>query len=399
MPDRQRLWSIPVVAGLLALAALSLGTVEAHAQDAASFTVRDVHVDVTADNVSLARQQAFAKGQRDAFDQLMQRFTTPEDAAHLPQLSDTDIEDLVLDVGVDQEKRSSVRYIATLSVRFKPDGVRRLLHDANIATVEWRGRPPAVLPVLKTDNGPILWEANNPWREAWKGPGAQGLVPLLVPAPPPAAQMSDDALQAATAGPDTLNAFAARYNTQDVLVLTGVIGKTDDGRVTFDVTIAGVGSLAASIAGTKSWQGDAGETLDSLLHRAVVDVTAAINTAFKSDSLVPAGDITSLSVIAPIDGLKGWTQMREKLARTPVIRSYEVGAISQTSASLVLHYAGQQQQLESMLVQNGLVLSWAEDHWLLQIAIANPQNGSVAPAQSNTPDAAAAAPSPAPANP
>ncbi len=136
MPDRQRQWGIPaIVVGLLMLAALSLGTRPAAAQDAASFTVRDVQVDVTADNVNVARQQAFAKGQRDAFDRLMQRFTTSEDAAHIPQLSDTELEDLVLDVGVDQEKRSTVRYIATLSVRFKIDGVHKLLHDANIATV------------------------------------------------------------------------------------------------------------------------------------------------------------------------------------------------------------------------------------------------------------------------
>jgi hypothetical protein len=394
MPDRQRLWGFPVLSGLMLLAALLLGAAPVYAQDAASFTVHDVRVDVTADNVNLARQQAFAKGQRDALDQLVQRFTTPEAAAHLPQLTDTQVEDLVLDVGVDQEKRSNVRYIATLSVRFKSDGIRQLLRDANVAMVEWRGRPVAVLPVLKTDNGPLLWEAVNPWRDAWKSSAAQGLVPLVVPQPPSAAQASEDALQAATAGPDTLNAFAARYNTQDVLVVIGVVGKTDDGHATLDVTVNGIGALAATVAGTKNWLGGDNETVDSVMHRAVIDIAAAVNAAYKADATVPAGDATTLSVMAPIDGLPGWTQMREKLARTPAVRSYEVGAISQSSASLVLHYVGQQQQLESMLVQNGLVLSWADDHWVLQVAIAKP-TGTAASARTQpaaAPDAASQAP-------
>jgi hypothetical protein len=348
----------------------------AWAQDADSFTVHDVEVDVTAENVSVAQKQAFAKGQRDAFDRLIQRFTTADEATHLPAVSPDDLDNLVLDVGVDQEKRSNVRYIATLSVRFKSEAIRKLLHDAGIAYTEWRGKPMLVLPVLKTDGGPLLWEPGNAWRNAWNGGAAQGLVPLVVPKPPPSGQAPDDALQAATAGPDILAAFAARFDTQDLLVVTGVIGKTDDGRATFDVVLAGAGPLASSVAGSRSWQGEAGESLESLLHRAVVDLAATINEAYKRDNMLPAGDAESLSVMVPVGGLADWTQLRDRLTRTPAVRGWEVGAMSQTSASLVLHFVGAQQQLEAALVQNGLVLSWADDHWVLQTAQAKPAEKS-----------------------
>jgi hypothetical protein len=322
MPDRRRKLSgarraTGAIVGLALGLALGLGTAAcpALADEADSFTVRDVQVDVTAENVNVARQQAFAKGQRDALDRLVQRFTTPDEAARLPVASDADLDDMVLDVGVDQEKRSTVRYIATLSVRFKPDAVRRMLKAAGVSFVEWRGPPMAILPVLKTDSGPILWENPNPWRDAWKSSAAQGLVPLVVPAPPPAGQAPDDALQAATAGPDILAA---------------------------------------------------------LMRRAVGEIAAAVNTAYKTDNAVPAGEASSLSVMVPLGGLSDWTALREKLTRTPAVRGWEVGAISRTSASLVLHYVGDQQQLEAALVQNGLVLSWAEDHWLLQVALTKP---------------------------
>jgi len=377
MPHRRRFWGAATrFAGVLLVAPLLLAARPASAQTgegaADSFTVRDVQVDVTADNVNLARQQAFAQGQRQAFDRLMQRFTVPDEAAHLPEIGDAELDDLVLDVGVDQEKRSSVRYLATLSVRFKPDAVRRLLRTAGIAYVEWRGRPVIVLPVLKTENGPILWEAANPWRDAWNSAAAQGLVPLLVPPPPPAGQFPDDALQAATAGPDVIAAFAARFGAADLLVATGVIGRGDDGRATFDVALAGEGPLGGAISGTRNWQGETGEAIETVMRRAVAAIAAAINDAYKNDNMVPAGEATSLAVMVPLDGLAAWTTLRERLTRTTAVRGWEVGALSQTSASLVLHYVGQQPQLEAALVQNGLVLSWAEDHWILQTAQAKP---------------------------
>jgi len=377
MPLRRRF----SLAASLSTALLTVGFLAgvvptARAQDDDGYTVHDVQVDVTAENVNVARQQAFAKGQRDAFDALILRFTTPEEAAHVPAVSPDRLDNLVLDVGVDQEKRSTVRYIATLSVRFKPDEIRKLLHDAGIAYTEWRGRPMVVLPVLKTDNGPLLWEPGNGWRNAWMGGAAQGLVPIEVPKPVPSAQAPDDALQAATAGPDTLSAFAARFKTQDLLVVAGVIGRTDDGLPTFDATLSGTGPLGSAMAGTRNWQAQSGETLEALLRRAVGEIAAAINDTYKRDNMMPAGETESLSVLVPVAGLADWAQLRAKLTRTTAIRAWEIGALSQTSASLVLHYVGAQEQLEAALVQNGLVLSWAEDHWLLQTQQARPAEKS-----------------------
>src|SRR5579871_5568079 len=102
MPHRRPIWgAAATVAGAFALAFIALRGAPAVAQEADSYTVRDVEVDVTADNVNVARQQAFAKGQRDAFTRLVARFTVPEEAAHLPDVSDAELDDLVLDVGVD----------------------------------------------------------------------------------------------------------------------------------------------------------------------------------------------------------------------------------------------------------------------------------------------------------
>ncbi len=371
MPHLRAIWAIAVASIL----ALSLPVRVALAQETDAFLVRDLQVDVTAENVNLARDQAFAQAQRAALGELLQRLTAQADWTRLPQVSDAQLDDLVLDVGVDQEKRSEVRYIATLSVRFKPEPVEALLREANIPYGEWRGRPVIVLPVLKTETGPLLWEKVNPWRDAWQSAAAQGLVPLIVPAPPKPGTGLDDALQAATAAPEQIDAFAKRYETQDLLILTASATTGADGKVALDVAIAGAGPLAASVSGARQVQGESGEAATNVMRRAVIEIAAAVNDAYKAGNLLSFAAGDQISVIVPLGGFADWIALREKLARSIPVRAWEVASISQKSASLVLHYVGDQKQLETVFVQNGLVLSWAEDHWLLQNVVAKPGAG------------------------
>ena len=79
--------------------------------------------------------------------------------------------------------------------------------------------------------------------------------------------------------------------------------------------------------------------------------------------------------MVPLSGLDDWLAIRDRLTRSTPVRTYEVAAISKAEAALVLHYVGEQQQLESVFQQNGLVLSWASDHWILQSIVPKPNTG------------------------
>ncbi|MDR3438445.1 DUF2066 domain-containing protein [Telmatospirillum sp.] len=345
------------------------------AQSVDPFTVRNVQVDISADNVSVARDRALADGQRQALDLLLQRLTAPADWSRLPKLSGSDIDNAVLDVGIDHEKRSTVRYLATLSVRFKPDAIRRLLRGANIAYAEWRGRPVAVLPVFQADGTPQLSEPANPWREAWRGGAAQGIVPMIVPT----AEQLDGvttAQQAASAGPEVLAAVAQRFNTQDVLVAVATQQRLDGGKVKVDVVLTGTGPIGGGLAGTRSYDGQAGETLDMVLRRAVEDVAKTANDNWKGGNLLQFDHQASLAVMVPISGFEDWLAVRDRLTRSTPVRSYEVAAISRSEAALVLHYVGEQPQLEQVFAQNGLALSWASDHWILQTSAGRSNAGA-----------------------
>ncbi len=364
--------SCTVVLALLFALFLSL---PARAQIADPFTVHNVQVDVRADNVNLARDRALLEGQRDAYQTLLQRLTATVDWGRLPKISDSELEDVVLDVGIDQEKRSTVRYLATLSVRFKPDAIRKLLRSANIAYAEWRGRPVAVLPILLAEDGTLSGDGANPWRDAWKSGAAQGVVPL-VPVALDQADGTVSAAQAAAGGPEVLAALGQRYNTQDLVIAVGQPQRLEGGKAKLDVTLFGSGPVGGLLNGTRSYAGEVGETMDLLLRRAVEDIAKTANDAWKGGNLLQYDRSASLAVLAPIGGFEDWLALRDKLTRSTPVRAYEVAALSRSEAALVLHYVGDQQQLEAIFMQNGLVLSWAEDHWLLQNAVARPGAGA-----------------------
>lgn len=373
--------SLALRAGLAAFAlfcALSLSGNKALAQSVDLFSQRDIQVDIQGGNIAQARDQAILQAQRQGYQQLMQRLTATADWPRIPKLSDTELQDAVLDVGVDREKHSTVRYLASLSVRFKPEAIRRILRSANIAYAEWRGHPVAVLPVYMADTGPLLFEQNNPWRDAWKSPASQGLVPLVVPSLTPADQADPafTAAAAALAAPETLTAFAQKMATQDVLVAVAQPKPLEGNKVRLDLTLTGQGPIAGPLTGTSSIEGQPGESFDQVMRRAVENIARGVNDGWKSANLLQFDHPADIQVIVPLTGgLAEWTQIRDKLVRVTPVRGYDIQSLSQGQVQVLLHTVGEQSQLEQGLTQNGLVLSWAEDHWQLQNVQAAPASG------------------------
>lgn len=328
------------------------------------FLVRNLVQDIHDSNLVQARNQALLLGQREAYQILMQRVTAQNDWPRIPKMDDAEIQDLVLDVGIDQEKQGPGRLIATLSVRFKSDGVRKLLRGAGIAYAEWRGRPLMVLPVWQTEAGAVYAEGANPWRDLWATGTPEGLVALSVPSPAAIGGLTGQALAAET--PDQLSELVSRLNTSDVLVVAAAPGKGDNGQLKLDLTITGQGALASRLSGQRGYGGDVGETQEQLLLRAANELARNLDDEWKAGNLLQYDKQGTLTAMAPLGGFEDWLTLRERLGRATAVRSFDLAALSKTEAALVLHYVGEQSQLESMLMQNGLVLTWEDEHWALR---------------------------------
>ena len=359
------------LAGMLLLILASLATSPTWAEPVDPYSVRGVTVDISAPNAGMARDQALAQGQRQALDVVLRRMTVASDWPRLPKLTDAQLSTLVLDIGIDQEKHSAVRYLASLSVRFKADGLRALLRGAGLPYADWRGRPVAVLPLLRTPEGgdPFPWDSANPWSDAWKSPAAQALVPLIVPsgsAPSPEPALASAALTSATS--EQLASLAQRFGTGDLVVAVAQPVKLPNNSTRLDVTISATGPLASSLVGPRSLTAEPNETLEALTRRMVAQLAHQIEETYKTPgNLLQFDHNDTVRVLAALPGgLSDWLNLRDKLTRIGAIRSYEITALSRGEASLLLHFLGDATQLQAALAQTGWSLTWAEDHWILQ---------------------------------
>ena len=154
---------------ICALAVYALiGAGNASAAEDEVFEVRNIAVDVKAETAAEARAQALREAEQKAFKTMLARLTLRQDRQNLPTLSRTDIAGYVRDFSVAQEKASSVRYIARLNYRFKPEPIRELLRAYNVPFAETSSKPMLVLPVFENAASAVLWDEPNPWRLAWQ---------------------------------------------------------------------------------------------------------------------------------------------------------------------------------------------------------------------------------------
>ena len=137
MSDRLRL--SPLAPALAFLASLALAATAVRAQSISPidvFTVRNVAVDVTARTAAAARERALKDGQTRALLRLLERLVSRSALDRLPTIDQATANFLVRDFEIANEKTSSVRYLATLTYRFKRSEVRALLRREDIPFAE-----------------------------------------------------------------------------------------------------------------------------------------------------------------------------------------------------------------------------------------------------------------------
>jgi len=90
------------------------------------FTVRGIAVDVTAETAAAAREKAHAEGHVKAMEKLLARLLPRDEQALLRKLEAREVLTYVQDFQVEDERTSDVRYLASLTFRFKPEPIRAL---------------------------------------------------------------------------------------------------------------------------------------------------------------------------------------------------------------------------------------------------------------------------------
>lgn len=322
------------------------------------FTVRGIAVDITAQNAAAARDMAILEGQRKAFAELYKRMAVEVGSKPAPRLSDADLGRLVRGFEIDEERSSAVRYVASLTVSFRPQAVRQLMGSSGTRFSEVRSKPIVVLPITEVGGKPVLWQERTPWREAWEArdPSA-GMVPVVVP-PGELGDIADigprEAMEGAR-GP--IGAIAGRYNAGDVIVAEfkpapegAKAGGGAQVLLTRYVPDGTVHTQTVDIPGKK------GASAADLAARSVGAVAAALEGAWKQATGSAAGGENRLRVSVPIARLEDLLEIRRRLAQVSTVSKTDAATIGRGNAELALSFLGDVEQLRLALAQKDLNL-------------------------------------------
>lgn len=351
--------------GVLSLILMGLSTPSVSASDV--FNVNNVTVDVKADTATDARRLALAEAERKAFYILVRRLTLSIDEERIPEFSPQEIAAYVRDFSVAEEKSSSVRYIARLNYRFKPDDVRGLLRAYNVPFAETPSRPVVVVAVYEVGASAELWGEPNPWRDAWEALDSRnGLVPIIVPLGDLTDISAIGALEALAGDQIRLEAIASRYNAASAIVAHNnlTINPTSGAQVA-TVTLIRPDDPIPLEAQTVAYEQRPGEDMAVFLDRVAHANHQRIENLWKERNLILQDDAGVVAITVPITGLEDWLAVKKQLSAVGIIRQTEVVLISRDQVRLNLFYVGGLEQLNTALEQNNLSLLQEAGDWIV----------------------------------
>lgn len=362
--------AVPYASTLVAfIAFLSLAGV-ATAQDSNPvFTITDVAVDETAASASDARDVALATGQRRAVQRVFRRLIVRADARLLPQPKDDDIASLVQNIELSDEKTSATRYLATMTVAFKPDLVRNYLRAAGLQFSETVSRPRLVLPVFEAAGAINLWDPPNAWREAWEARSVSSdtVVPLVLPEGDLRDIGSIGPIQALAAETRPIQSIAARYRVRDILVAHAtLVQDLAANRPLVHVSLRHIGPSSGAVT-IETFTGESRARVGALLAEAVQRTVERFEDDWKRDNYLRFDEPVRLSASFSLGTLSDWLEMRRRLGGAAVIQRVELASITRSDAQVVIHYLGGPEQLGLALAQRDIELVQEDGFWMLRL--------------------------------
>jgi len=346
------------------------------------YTVSGVKVDVSADNATNARERAFAEAQAKAWVEFRRRVAPGEAEV---RASADEIARVVQGITVDDERITPTRYIASLTVRFRPNAVRDNLAATGAQYVEPPSKAMVVLPVTVGAGKPVLWDDRTAWRAAWDTRTENGLVPLQVPAGELGDVTAISAEEAVAADPTAVDRVIKKYNAPGAIIVRAAVppaGQPLPSALVVDVT-------RVDADGRRTDQSvnvpkDPDDRLEDLLRRAVVRASAAVDEGFRRDNTAVAGPERTTPIEIPVRDLGDWLEARKRLTGVAGVTRADLLSIGKTVVKVALVHRGEIDALKAQLAKRDLALEEGPGGWRLmpapRSAGAATQPLSVAPA-------------------
>jgi hypothetical protein len=340
---------------------LTLSPLAAHADLPRSlFTVEAVPVDATNPLPVRARESAIAQAHALGFARLIRRFVPDAEAARFPMPNAAELERLTSSIEVVDEKTAGARYVAHITVVFKPDEIRKRLRSSGQIYSLTQGKP-ALLVVVgdnATDPVPLRHALENQPKGAWLQPG---LLPIN--------EAEADLTQAGAGEPVALAAIAQRSGLKSLAVVKIISDPALPGAPPAPTNVSlSVQTFAPNEVKPDQWTARAPaqsfrpspegfDGLDGFWTKAAILVLEKVNEPWKRDTALDLSVQINVDAQAEFTGLGDWLVIREALANQPSIIRSELIELTTNHTRLALSVAGAPDKLAFALAQRDIRLT------------------------------------------
>lgn len=328
-----------------------------------AFSVSGVRVDVRAATATQAREQALRQGQVEAFRRMISVIVADGDRARLADPSAEDVETMVSDISLADERASGTRYIANLTVHFDPARVNAYLRGRGVTVVKGSDESVILLGVYREnpDAAPQLWEETNPWRPLLTNTAVgRGLFPVVVPLgdiEDVAQASAEKALALDAAG---LDALLSRYGADAVVVAEAVMRPGQGASLTLKGYPRAVPSSLARIESPVA--DDPAAALGDLAAHAVLALARAAKPQ-TGGAATMVGEFDQLAILVPVQGLADWVRVDRTLRALPGVRGVSLRASRPDLVQAAVQYAGDPEALRQAMTRVGLAVTQRDGYW------------------------------------
>jgi hypothetical protein len=243
-----------------------------------------------------------------------------------------------------------------------------------------------LIPVLRDGSGNYLWNDPNPWRAAWARSPERGLVPFIIPDAADAGLTPEQALGKDNAA---INALTARYDVGGALI---AVATTAGESAQLVLTELRRGFPADETLLT--YTAAPGQSRDEMFASAAQIASQSVQESWRKRNRVTSGAMAQLTVLVPIEDLKEWMAVKNRLGDVSLVDHIDLQALTRDRAQVTLTYAGEQSQLALAMAQQDLALAQQNGVWLIELLRGGKASGRVLGRPGTGAGTGAAAPQP-----
>lgn len=377
------LFSVRGLCSAFAVVAALLFAAPAVAQEN-KYVIRDVAVDVTAEDANQARMQAMTQAEGIAFDQLLaQLLPADQIAAKKSSTTPEKISSMVRGYEVHDEKITATRYQAKMDITFSPDLVSSIVGGGQTLSQNVPAQPSApplmqvssgksvlLLPVKKNKGGSELWEDDNNWRTVWNNIDRSKSTIVRLPVGDSSDKTMLPPQQISSASFESFNGIAERYQAGSVLVAEASYDGNSE-PATLEVKLRTISAGGNADEGlVLNYAANLDEKEEDVMRRAAQDILERIATQGASSPppvALPASATAEsrVTILSKLNALNDWVILRKRLLSLPNIEKVELSAISNSQADIILYFRGSPDALSNSMAAQGLQVSKAYNYWVV----------------------------------